>query len=139
MHSKLHYYKKRKSIQTRWGALQNLRRLIIVGLILFCNTAEAKRLNPESYYQYNWCKDKGITEYVLSDGTRVDCLTSTEAIEFDFANKWAECVGQSLYYGLMTNKTPACALIIEKESDLKYLDRLKPIADKHAIKVYIVN
>jgi hypothetical protein len=118
--------------------LQNLRRLIIVGLVLFCNTAEAKRLNPESYYQYNWCKDKGITEYVLSDGTRVDCLTSTEAIEFDFANKWAECIGQSLYYGIKTNRKATCALIIEKETDYKYLKRIKTVADKHGIDIILI-
>ena len=35
------------------------------------------------------------------------------AVEFDFANKWAECIGQALYYGQKTNRTPACVLIIE--------------------------
>jgi hypothetical protein len=108
-------------------------------MLCFGLQCQAKRLHSEKEYQVSWCKDKGVIEYVLPDNTRVDCLTSTEAIEFDFANKWAECIGQSLYYGLMTNKTPACALIMEKESESKYLDRLKPVAEKHGIKIYIVN
>lgn len=43
-------------------------------------------------------------EYRLSDNTRVDCMTDTLAVEFDLANKWAECIGQALYYGKQTKK-----------------------------------
>lgn len=65
-------------------------------------------------------------EYRLNDKTRVDCLTDTLAVEFDFANKWAECIGQALYYGRQTNRQPACVLIMERgEKDMKYLKRLR--------------
>ena len=65
-------------------------------------------------------------EYELSDKTRVDCLTEKYAVEVDFAPKWAECIGQALYYGKMTGKQPACVLIMERgEKDLKYLRRLR--------------
>lgn len=65
-------------------------------------------------------------EYKLSDKTRVDCLTDKLAVEVDFAPKWAECIGQALYYGKMTGKRPACVLIMERgEKDLKYLNRLR--------------
>ena len=37
-------------------------------------------------------------EVVMKDGTRCDILTSTHAIEVDFAKKWAEAIGQSLNY-----------------------------------------
>jgi len=40
----------------------------------------------------------GVIEYVLQDKTRVDCLTEEHAIEFDFANHWAESIDQALYY-----------------------------------------
>lgn len=78
-------------------------------------------------YQTVWCSaHKGVMEYRLNDNTRVDCLTDTLAVEFDFANKWAECIGQALYYGQKTGKTPACVLIMEdEEKDLKYLRRLR--------------
>ena len=35
------------------------------------------------------------------------------AVEFDFAEKWAEAVGQALYYALKTGKKPAVVLIME--------------------------
>lgn len=107
-------------------------------LIFFLNLilpAQAKRIYSEKVYQTQWCNQhKGIMEYRLNDKTRVDCLTDTLAVEFDFANKWAECVGQSLYYGRQTNKQPACVLIMENgEKDLKYLYRLRKTAYKKGI------
>ena len=40
----------------------------------------------ESSYQHVWCAEhNGIEEYENSDFTRVNCLTDTHAIEFDFA------------------------------------------------------
>lgn len=65
-------------------------------------------------------------EYQLEDKTRVDCLTSNLAVEFDFAPKWAECIGQALYYGKKTKRIPACALIMENPiKDEIYLYRLR--------------
>lgn len=100
--------------------------------------ANAKRMFAEAEYQNYWCSNhNGITEYELKDFTRVDCLTETQAIEFDFANKWAECIGQSLHYGLMTHKQPACVLIMERgNKDLKYLKRLRRVAYKKGIATY---
>ena len=85
-----------------------------------------KHKHYESSYQRAWCSmHNGVEEYENSDRTRVDCLTDTHAVEFDFANKWAECIGQALYYGLRTNKQPTCLLIIENMgNDLKYLKRV---------------
>lgn len=90
----------------------------------------ASHMQPERVYQQLWCdKYYGVMEYQLSDKTRVDCVTKNYAVEFDFAPKWAEAVGQSLYYGIMTNKKPAVVLIIEKPSDWKYYYRIKKVAD----------
>lgn len=93
---------------------------------------------PEKQYQKQWCeKNKGIMEYQLDDKTRIDCLLPKYAVEFDFANKWAECIGQSLYYGIKTNRTPACVLIMENgQKDLKYLNRLNQVASKNGIKTF---
>ena len=75
----------------------------------------SKHLYKEEVYQEYWCKQhNGIMEFQLDDKTRIDCLTQQYAVEVDFANKWAECIGQSLYYGLKTKKCPACLLIMEK-------------------------
>jgi len=101
---------------------------------------EAKRQHPESYYQLNWCNAKnGILEYQLNDKTRIDCLLPNMAVEFDFADKWAECAGQALYYGLKTNRQSACVLIMENgKKDLKYLKRLRKVAYKKGIRTFTI-
>lgn len=117
-----------------------MQKIILISLIvlLVSMPAYSKRMFAEAEYQNYWCSNhNGITEYELKDFTRVDCLTETQAIEFDFANKWAECIGQSLHYGLMTHKQPACVLIMERgNKDLKYLKRLRRVAYKKGIATY---
>lgn len=78
----------------------------------------------EKHYQAEWCKNRGVTEYVLPDRTRVDCLTNTHAIEFDFGRKWAESIGQSLYYSLQTGKRAGIVLIIKRKKHYRYWIRL---------------
>ncbi len=92
----------------------------------------------EEVYQAYWCgKHDGIMEYKLNDKTRVDCLTKQYAVEVDFAPKWAECIGQSLYYGLQTKLQPACVLIMERgEKDYEYLRRLRSVAYKKGIRTF---
>jgi hypothetical protein len=58
-------------------------------------------------------------------------------MEVDFAKKWAESIGQSLYYADMTQKQPAVGLIVGK-NDIRFLKRLEKIADKFDIKVFII-
>ena len=99
-------------------------------------SVQAGRQFNEAYYQEKWCADKGITEYKLEDFTIVDCLTETHAIEFDFAKKWAESIGQSLHYSAMTNKTPGIVLIIEKPKDFVYYERIKPLCEKYSITLW---
>lgn len=103
-------------------------------VLLGCATAPKKY--HEKYYQSLLCnKLGGEMEYVLKDKTRVDCLTDEYAIEVDFAKKWAEGIGQSLYYGYMTNKKPAVALIVGKK-DERYLKRIELVSKELGIKVY---
>ncbi len=93
----------------------------------------------EAYYVQNWCTDDfGRREFILWDRTRVDCLTKDYALEFDFAHKWAESVGQSLYYSIMTKRQPGVVLILTKFTDIIYLKRLEAIANKEGIKVFVV-
>lgn len=109
-------------------------------LVMLTQPVFAKHLHLEREYQNYWCnKYGGITEYRLSDDTRVDILTKEYAVEVDFANKWAESIGQALYYGIRTNRKPAVLLIMENPvKDKKYLDRLKSVAIKHGITVFTV-
>lgn len=108
--------------------------LILVGIHVPCL---ARHKMTECDYQQTYCT--GISEYVLPDKTRVDCLTDKYAIEFDFAHKWAEAIGQSLHYARMTGRAPAIYIITESESDYKYLSRLLPLCERLNIKVFMVS
>lgn len=91
----------------------------------------------EAYYVEKWCSSEfGRREAVLWDMTRVDCLTKDYAIEFDFAKKWAESVGQSLYYAKMTNRLPAVVIILTKWSDLIYVKRIERL--NNGIKIFLI-
>ena len=75
----------------------------------------------------------------MPDKARVDCVTKTHAIEFDFASKWAESIGQSLYYAEVLNKTPGIVLIVEDEiKDQKYINRVRSIAKKYCIDLWTI-
>lgn len=113
--------------------------LILTILLMSTTCCMAKHLKPEKEYQREWCATySGVTEYVLDDKTRVDCLTKNYAIEFDFAQKWAEAVGQAYYYAIKTHKKPAVVIIIEKPSDWKYYYRIKKVADFLKFKLWYV-
>ncbi|HIS88590.1 TPA: hypothetical protein IAA87_04095 [Candidatus Avigastranaerophilus faecigallinarum] len=94
------------------------------------NIISNKKLTEKDYVNM-YCT--GIKEYVLEDKTRVDCLTDEYAIEFDYAKKWAESIGQSLYYSKKTGKKPAVAIITNGENDLKYIQRIKETDEKITI------
>jgi hypothetical protein len=98
--------------------------------------AQAKRLHPEKHYQNQWCREHdGQVEVILPDRTRCDCLTDTHAIEFDFGNKWAEAIGQALYYSIQTGKRAGVVLILEKQKDYKYWIRLNTIIDHYKLPI----
>ena len=101
---------------------------------------QAKRMHYEATYQNKWCTEMcGKQEYELDDKTRVDCLTKTHAIEFDFANKVYEGIGQSLYYGIKTKKKPGIVLIVENpEKEQKYIKRMIKVARKKGIDCWIM-
>ena len=110
---------------------------IALFFILICSNSFAKHLYPEKYYQDYWCKEqKGQTEVKLIDDTRIDCLTKTHAIEFDFASKWAEAIGQSLHYSRMSGKNAGIVLIIEDNSDYKYYNKIKPLCEQYNIALW---
>ena len=101
---------------------------------------ETQQMMPnqqESYYVNQWCtSDFGRREAVLWDMTRVDCLTKDYAIEFDFAKKWAESIGQALYYSKMTGKLPAVVLILTSPADYHYVKRVERL--DNGIKIFLV-
>lgn len=96
--------------------------------ILFASVANAENLHPEKWYQETWCKaNGGQVEVVIPDKTRCDCLTEKHTIEFDFGPKWAESIGQALYYSIQTGRRAGVVLILEEAGDYKYCIRLNTV------------
>jgi hypothetical protein len=93
--------------------------LLIIGvLFLGCTAGSAQRNAPEKYYQLTWCAEHGgQAEVVLPDGSRCDCITATHAVEFDKTEHWAEAIGQSLHYAVLTGKRPGIVLIGDNNSE----------------------
>lgn len=112
-------------------------------IFLYCGIFSGSNVFPsdkkyqEKHYQKLWCaQHNGITEYINADKTRVDCLTQNEAVEFDYAHKWAESIGQALHYSYMTGKKAKVVLILENpEKEMKYFYRVKILSQKYNFEV----
>ena len=112
---------------------------ILIFPLLFVACSHTAKKYHEKHYQTILCDELGgEMEYILRDRTRVDCLTDEYAIEVDFAKKWAEGIGQSLYYAHMTGKKPAVGFIMNTDKDQRYFKRLDALANKYGIKVFII-
>ncbi len=118
-----------------------MNKLLLLALALFSFAAFAghgvthppeKPWNEADYVEH-YCK--GEVEHVLSDRTRVDCLTSTHAIEYDWGKKWAEAIGQSLYYSAMTGKKAGIVLIVNPRTKDRYLKRLNKAIEAHSLNI----
>jgi hypothetical protein len=97
--------------------------LFLTAIIILISIATlAKRLHKEKLYQQICCNQgQGEVEYRLPDKTRVDCLSTTHAVEHDFGSKWADAIGQG---PLNIGKRSGIVLIIDKEKRWRYLIRL---------------
>ena len=79
-------------------------------------------------------KLKGELEHPTVDGSRVDILTQKYAYEVDWSSKWAEAVGQSLYYAAATGKKPAIILLMkDRKAEQKYYLRCLVVCSRHDI------
>ena len=108
---------------------------ILFGTLLGKAFPEEKR--HEKDYQIVASKkfDNAKIEHILPDKTRIDILTDKEAIEVDWASKWAEGIGQSLHYSTMTGKEAGLILILKKPDDSKYVARVKHILLIKSLKI----
>ena len=82
----------------------------------------------------------GEVEHILPDNTRIDCLTEYSAIEYDFTYKWYECVGQAMYYRVMTDKQAVCILIRKNGTDieLEHIERALKTVKYYHVPVHIL-
>lgn len=117
-------------------------KITITILFLFITTLTSGQFpkQKEVYYQNLFANAiNGKTEVYLQDKARVDVVTDTFTIEVDFAHKWAEAIGQSLFYAQMLNKKPGILLIVDGKLENRYIFRLLTVTRKYNITVWILD
>ena len=102
---------------------------LVAALLTFSASAKMK----EADYVDKYCE--GTIEYRLADKTRIDCLTASHAIEYDYGRKWAEAIGQSLFYAAMTGKKAGIVLIVNPRTKDRYLKRLHRAIAFHGLEI----
>ena len=87
-------------------------------IFLFANSCFAQN---EAWYieSINQSHFGGRTEVSMTGG-RADIVDDNYAIEVEFANKWKDAIGQSLWYGLQLERQPGIVLIMKTIQDRKY-------------------
>ena len=114
--------------------------LLMIALVLFSVSVFSQTKQRESYYQHEFAVALGgQTEVRLANGTRADIVTDKYAIEVDFGAKWAEAIGQSLSYGIELKKQAGILLVLKGDEEIRFLERLMPVAIQHGIQVWIWN
>ena len=112
--------------------------ITIFALIFLAQPAYAKRLKHEAVYQKEWCtKHNGAIDYKLNDNSKVDCITDTHAVEFDYGEKWIQAMRKSRHQSLNTGKAPGIVLILENSKDKKYLHKLREITENRRLGIKI--
>jgi hypothetical protein len=104
--------------------------VVLVAVAAWGSEREAcKRLAPRYHAK---------TEVRLWDSTRVDLLNAEYAIEVDWPEKWAEAIGQSLYYAALTDRKPGIILLVDNLKDQsRYVYRCQTICEKYDIKLWL--
>lgn len=91
--------------------------ILLICLSLFRSAGQ----HPEAYY-VNWLYEHyfhGEREVVLYGG-RADIVNDAYAIEVERAPNWKNSIGQSLWYGMQTNKKPGIVLVMENIDQRRY-------------------
>jgi len=79
-------------------------------------------------------------EHPVSGG-RADLTFSRYAIEIDWAAKWAESIGQALYYALCLSSKAVSLLLVEGPKDDVYVDHTRRVANNNTppLQVWVFN
>ena len=89
--------------------------------------AQSVRLDTEAYWQRELAELWNCPVEVPVVGGRCDLLYGGCAIEVDWAEKWPEAIGQSLYYSCCLGIPPGIVLLLKSEKDNIYLHRLQQV------------
>ena len=101
--------------------------LTLLSLLFFSCKKEQVVLEPGSEEFFKSEIQKiigGKLEYTVKNG-RVDLLTKEIAYEVTWASEWKDAIGKALWYGMQTHRDAGIILIVENQSDQKYIKQLK--------------
>lgn len=90
-----------------------MKNLLVVASLLVGMVPAISQAHIERIWQERHCDGMELGKHLPSGGY-VDCLSAEYAIEVDWASKWAEAVGQSLYYADATGRKPGIILLCEE-------------------------
>jgi len=108
----------------------------------FCYLYAQSTDHDEAWYRDRWCIKPYDTEVRVEtfnrNSPRCDCVTKQYAVEIDFAHKWYNAVGQSLYYAAKLDKM-AAILIVAKDldKDKKHIKRLFETIDYYDLPITV--
>ncbi len=85
------------------------------------NSSEWNEVRWSEWIATNRVSELQAVESRLPDGSRIDILTADHAIEVEWARKWPEAIGQSVFYALATDRQPAIWLLKKRADDEHYL------------------
>jgi len=110
---------------------------ILSAPIVAVDVARGRAFEPEATARMRLANELGAKQEVtLWDGSRCDLVTDATAYEIDFAPKWQEAVGQSLYYGILLDRRPGIILLVkDRRSELRYLHRCQIVCAKYGIQL----
>jgi hypothetical protein len=123
------------------NAARSFLRMAALGLAVICSSAaQAARQHQERWYADALadCLTPARTEIRMRNGTRCDVLATHHAIEVEFAEKWTEGLGQALNYAAQTGRIGAIALILEHDSDKRFLARLREVIAWHQLPISVI-
>lgn len=103
---------------------------------------EPAQASPVSFRERDfveaWCAAaQGIMEVRQADQTRIDCVAGDYAVEFDFGPKWAEALGQALFYSAQSGLKPGIVLILKEPGEGRFLTRLEKALRHHGLHIRI--
>lgn len=103
---------------------------------LLLPSLHAKEALPERWYQEQVATKLGGRMEAKVENGRIDVLTSTHAIEVEFAAKWKQSIGQCLWYSMQSNKPAGIVLVItDAKRDRPHVIRLGSVIEKNKLPI----
>lgn len=113
--------------------------LILAVLLLAASSARAGSPTENQWARSNANRYRAEVEVVQWEQSRIDYVTNDYVIEIDWAKKWHEGIGQSLYYAiLLPEKKPALILLVKDwKTDRRFCLRAQSVCAKYGIRLFI--